>query len=162
MAEPSLRRVSIEEATLPQLIDFASVILGLELPPKPTKAAMQALIETAAPGAREIIVVAKLAAPIATLKTGIEAYADLPDDQRVNIVIPMEPGPMGESEVFVGNNGDEIVILRGKEVAIRVKHLRVLMDARKTVWDQAEDGSLIEDTKREVPAFNIQILGLAA
>ena len=96
----------------------------------------------------------------------VEATAELPakvelpvrNHPRVRIIIHEEDKPGGDQPVYAHVNGYEVLIQRGKEVAIPRPVYRMLLDAVEEKGSQEKDGSI---TFRRVPSYNVTFLGEA-
>jgi len=146
-------KVSIGAATLGQLLAFASVSLGLDVPesPKPTKDSLRALIATSFSG-DEITVEPE----IATANGKPLTVEDLQGRKTVRINIPVQEHIGGGNQpVPVGCNGVVAVIQRGVDVDVPVEYVRILRDANKAVPVMDKNSQITGWTSVSIYPFNI-------
>jgi len=79
--------------------------------------------------------------------------------QRIRVVFHNQEGPGGNEDVFVSVNGQAYLIKRECEVSLPPEVLRVVEDARQTVFEPGESGRCVT---RQVPRFACRVLGPAA
>ncbi len=98
---------------------------------------------------------AQLAAPIAASQAPTETvYGSMEAGLRkYRVIVPQGPNPEDREGQFVGINGKDFLIPRGKPVVITEDVLEVLNNANRTVMDYNGQNA------REINRFNTQVLG---
>ena len=129
-----MTKVSIENATYPQLMKFAEQA-GLDVKYAHTKKEeVLALIEIAMPGTTDIVVEAEAPVPIAKASSGKGTHYN--DDPKVMINIASDTMNGGSRHYPIAVNGELILVHRDKDVEIPYRHFLALQNAIETVFRQ--------------------------
>jgi hypothetical protein len=163
-----LKSIAIEQATVRQLRDFATLHLGLEVSPASNRARILALIEQAG-YAKETITLAPDDEPVvsgaATFLSPAQARAKMPgsdvdtaarDERMIEIIVPFQSEPGGKEPIRLGVNGRAMLVPRAKRVKIRYPYFEVLARAQKEVFEQDAQHQM---TSTFVPIYPYQLIG---
>lgn len=186
MSNLTTKRVALAEATLEQLLTFATINLALDVPEKTAKSkgALLALVQSAFHGDTINLIEAPAPAdkvlggrPARTrIRPGTEHLPPEPEDPsdvkegaayqvtEVCIQIEVQEKPGGKEAVYAAVNGRGIWIERGKPQWVRKEYVEVLEHAVR--WEYPENlqldsqnlGGLDEATRREVKAYPFQFV----
>lgn len=137
----AMKRIPIEDATATELCEFLTTSLGVpNLRPQAGKATLLQKM-------RDVFYVEEyieIDEPDADDIQRIEPARSPPGKQRMcEIMIPSQEKPGGSDHVFLGVNGVGILIPRDQRVKIPWKYMHALDNAKKHVYKQNPDGSLI-------------------
>mgnify|MGYP001220154206 CR=1 FL=1 len=154
------KTVKIEEASIQQLRDYAGTVLGLDIPRTANAETIRAKIR-AATDVEEITVTE--ATPVdhsGTPPARPKGYHGLLGDSSkgdplVELVISEQSGPGGKRDVFLSVNGRGMLVPRNKQVTIPYRYYEVLKNARQTLHEQNDDGSI---SSREVLSYQFQTI----
>lgn len=160
-------KLSIEEATKAQLVQFAGDYLGIELSIADKKETMLAKIKTA--WAKPEIMVddvevdddvsetqaqrAEAAPPPPATQEQKTLEESKANPKTVTIMIQTEKGPGGEAGVPVGVNGKVMLIPRGKNVEVPYSYYEVLLHAERLEYEMDESGNHMNPIPRKIPAY---------
>lgn len=91
----------------------------------------------------------------------LEQTASASSGRRVRVRIANGDGVNGKSEVFFGHNGRQYLAKRNVPIELPEEVLSALNDAVVTTFEDETDdeGKVIKRVPRDVPRYNIQILG---
>ncbi len=170
MTDSNLKRLSMEEATVPQLRWFAETrletkppksmsdakklrnfigVLGwehnyIEIPDSPA-----AIKEPGKPMAQAV------AGTTRTGKGRVGDDASSKNDPRVVLTIPNEDKPGGSRPVPVAVNGKLILLPRNEEISIAYRYYEALKNAKETRYREVKDvfGNVIDYEPFEVPSY---------
>jgi hypothetical protein len=163
-------QVKIDAASIKQLRDFATLNLGIDIPPTANRARVLALMEQAAytkdyilvdpteeavTAARALVASVSPAAARAKMPGSDEA-TKARDERMIEIIIPIQAEPGGKEPVRLGVNGRAMLVPRAKRVKIRYPYFEVLARAQKKVGDQDEKHQM---TWSYVPQYPYQLIG---
>ena len=147
-----MKQIPIHDASATQLAEFATKNLGLDVNFRMGAAAIRAALSTAGYDETFITVEEPEAAP-----APVSATADPAKPRKyVEVLIAAEDKPGGSDPVPVGLNGRVMWIERAKPQRIPLDYYRVLMDAKKKVYDPNPAGGLMPP--REVPTYPATLL----
>ncbi|RFC65014.1 hypothetical protein DYI37_03875 [Fulvimarina endophytica] len=146
-------KVKMTDATVAQLMMLATQTLGLEIEGTPTKAQLKAKIAEAGFSETEF----EVEEEVEPVENPTDAQiAEMDDERTVRIVIPKQEGvPGGTDAVPIGVNGRVARVMRGIEVDVPVKYVRVLDNAKKTVFTKDENQKIIGKEEVHIYPFSV-------
>ena len=167
------KNVPLSEATMPQLVQFATTALGLEVKASHKKADVIGLIQTAwdndyiiakdeseqaAPAAEPVVgAVAPTPQSQSKLQSELNVVAqNSQNDRRCRIIVAEGRGKEGKRPVPVAVNGVQILIPRGKPVVVAERYMEALDHAVRTEYEQDGADNMIES---QVHAYPFQFMG---
>lgn len=133
-------KVSIEEATLPQLKAFGEAVLGLDLARNATAQVVRGKMQEAGYNADFITVFETVEPGVASHTDGQSARQSariVKESGRVfyRVLIPNEEKPGGEEPVPVSVNGRLMYIPRGQPAEVPEEYVEVLENAQAYVYE---------------------------
>lgn len=145
-----VEHVKMSEASMKQLMDFATIMMGLDVPKAAkAKADVIAIIE-AAGWVMDTIPTLQKAAEVPDLcdSEGNPRPRTFQHDfngkgvmrECVAINIPEQDKPGGQEPVPVAVNGSQMWITRNKKVVIPVEYVEVLENAEQFIYPETRDG----------------------
>lgn len=164
----NMKTVSIEEADLDQLKEFATNTLGLEYHKTANKTHMLSMIRKVhekdtiqVEDAPEVVPHAGQPldmtphAPNDTSKepSGLKSASD----PKVTIMIPLSEKEGGDRPVPVGVNGKQMLLPRGKDIVIPYRYFEALNNAVRTEFRQDPNDDDYEIKRRDVPSYPFQV-----
>lgn len=160
-------KIALTDATRPQLFQFATVTLGLEIPNTANSAGIIGRIAAADPNITEFEIEEAEAAPVKESVGNVAKPAAMEgkltthysDDPKVLVMIPSVHGKGGDRDVQIAHNGDIWLMKRDQEVALPYRAFIALKDAREMDYRQTEalPGKPAEMISREVPSYSYQV-----
>lgn len=145
-----MARKKIEDATLDELMAFATNDLNLDVDASADRDQLVELISSAS--SRTTIDVAdapenapspaQIVQPASTAKPVAESKADPNEAEMVEITIQASQDPKGNEPLYVGVNGSGIFIPRGQRVKIKRKFYDALNNAVGDSFAVGEDGRI--------------------
>lgn len=163
-----MSKIPLTDGTLPQLRHFASVTLGLEIPPTANTPTILAKIKAVQPDLTEFDAPDVIGArnegdntpKRADLKGQLSTHYN--DDPKATILIPSTRDKCGDWDVPVCVNGDQVLVQRDKEVEVPYRFVNALRDALEQQIDQtpARPGQPAIITSRMVHSYPFQLLDM--
>jgi len=161
-------KIALTDATAPQLRTFATVILGLEIPPTANSAGIIGRIAAADPTITELEVDEVEAAPKKEAVGNVSKPAAMEgklsthysDDPKVLMVFPSIPGKGGDRDVQINHGGDVWLAKRDQEVELPYRAYYAMTQAKELDYRQTDalPGNPAEMVCREVYAYPFQVL----
>lgn len=145
-----MRTVKVDEAKLSELLYFADVQMGLDIPDGAKMVQIKALIRQAGYSKDTIEVDDDVLVPTASPRAAAAANGDK------TIIISTQEGPGGDRPVFVSVNDRPMYIPRGEEVTIPVEFVEVLSNAKQVVYEATDAAGL--GKSREVLTYPFQVV----
>lgn len=162
----NMKTVSLNDATLDQLKEFATNTLGLEYHTSANKVHMLAMIRNVHDQDSISVVDAEDEAPLAGQPVDMAARPapggkpsglKSASDPRVTIMIPLSEKEGGDRHIEVLVNGRNILLPRGKDITIPYRYYEALNNAVKTEYRQDPNDPDHEVKSREVPSYPFQV-----
>lgn len=158
-----MQRIPVAEATDAQIRDYLTIAMGVEVPARASRATMLAALESVQPEGKTILV----SPTAATLRPGASATLDLKEllrrgldmTDRVLVQVEQTPEAQRDKRIFLNHNGDFCTIKPGIAVAIKLKHVIALEDAKYRAFERDENGFPVGDGYL-VPRYPYRILGV--
>lgn len=157
-----MTKIKIEDASLDQMRQFATEVLGMDVAPQTNSPTLRAKIAQAWDGDHievdgEVGPSGRLVKPAApaTKPTGHQITAvSAKGDPVVMLVISEQPGKGGDRPVPVGVNGVAILIPRGAPQPVPWRYYQALCSAVQTVYEQLDDMTIIA---KQVPCYPVTV-----
>ena len=175
------KSIPVEEASVAQIVEFLTVMHGVELTPTQAKhrPGLMLTLQKVEGSATHILVEdtsatppAVQTAPAAAGYRSVQEFLEFAgrsdlsdedrlrrDDTRITIVLDRNDEPGGDQPVPVSVNGRNMFINRGEPSSIRFPFYEALRNAKRHVVEQARIGD--PPIERTVQAYPFQTIGLA-
>lgn len=149
-----MAKIMLADATLIQLVNFAAVGMGLEVPekPKPTEASVRALLSSAGFTGTEI----EVEDAVATITRPALTPDQVKGRKTVRINIPVQEHiGGGDHPVPIGVNGSVNLVMRGVDVDVPAEYVEVLRHAVRQIPVKDKDSTIIGWTSVPIYPFSI-------
>ena len=152
------KKVKLADATGPEIRDFASSVLGIEIHPNTPIERARAKVAAALGDKDEITVEIREPEPAiqGSAPRPVTAKQQPPARKMVRIRVNRTEDVGGNEAVPVAVNGQTMLIPRDKDVDVPEEYVEALEHATKHVFDMMPDGHSINPEPRVVSRFPFQ------